>query len=102
MKAKIYKSGKSAMQSGRGKLDFWILEYEPLTSRKPEPLMGWASAGDTLAQVHLKFPSQVDAESFAKKEGLDYVLLSAHERRIKPRNYGDNFRYFPPEDQEKA
>ena len=33
-KAKIYKPNKSAMQSGLGKTDKWILEFEVMTQQK--------------------------------------------------------------------
>ena len=44
----------------RGK---WVLEYEPATPREPDPLMGWASARDTLNQVRLRFATLEEAKS---------------------------------------
>lgn len=93
MKAKIYKPARTAMQSGRGKINKWVLEYEQDTARVPEPLMGWVSSGDTLNQVRLSFKTAEDAAAFADKHGLEYNILPSHERRGRPRNYGDNFRY---------
>ena len=49
------------MQSGRGNLRHWLLEYELETPRRPEPLMGWVSSGDTLNQVRLRFASEEEA-----------------------------------------
>ncbi len=102
MKARIYKPSKTAMQSGIANTRKWVLEYEPSTARTPESLMGWTSCGDTLGQVRLKFDTLEDAAAFAEKKGLLYSVSGAHERRIKPRNYGDNFRYIPPEDEKSA
>lgn len=102
MKARIYKPGKSAMQSGRGKANRWILEYELATPRQPEALMGWSASGDTLNQVRLNFSTREEAEAFAVREGLAFTVLRERERRIKPRNYSDNFRYIPQEEQESA
>jgi ETC complex I subunit conserved region len=92
MKVRIYQPSKNAMQSGRGKTHDWLLEYEIETPRRPEPLMGWISSGDTLNQVRLKFEKKEDAIAFAERKGWDYTVQEAHARRIRPRNYADNFR----------
>ncbi len=90
---KIYRPSKNTMQSGRAKTEDWVLEYETTTPRNPENLMGWTSSGDTLGQVKLKFPSADQAVKYAEGKGWSYTLLPAHERKVKPRNYGDNFVY---------
>ena len=100
MNVKIYSPSKSAMQSGLAKADGWVVEYELATARRPETLMGWTSSGDTLNQVKLKFSSQSDAIKFAESKGWAYTVLPHHERRVKPRNYVDNFKYVPPEDEQ--
>jgi hypothetical protein len=97
MKARISRPDKTATQSGRGRTGEWLLEYEPVTSRAPESLMGWSASGDTTNQVRLKFDTLEEAKSFAEKKGMAYVVGKPHERRVKPRNYGDNFRYIPEE-----
>ena len=53
--ARIYRPTKTAMQSGRAQARKWILEYEAATARRFDPLMGWASADDTLNEVQLRF-----------------------------------------------
>ncbi len=63
--------------------------------------MGWVASGDTLNQVRLKFPSLDEAVSFAKKQNMDYIIRQPHARRVKPRNYGDNFKYVPEEEGRK-
>jgi len=86
------------MQSGRAKMTQWVLEYESNTEKKPEPLMGWTKSGDTLGQVKLTFSSLEAAQKYADEKGL-YCKVQPHaERKVKPRNYGDNFKYIPPED----
>lgn len=95
MKAKIYRPSKSAMQSGRASRDSWVLEYEQVSSRQAEPLMGWTSSGDTLNQVKLRFYSSKAAVAYAEKKGWDYTILPEQTRRVKPRNYQDNFKYQP-------
>ena len=98
MKVRIFQPSKTTMQSGRAASGKWVLEYEVETRRGPEPLMGWTASGDTLNQVRLKFSSVDDAVAYAQHNGWDYTILPPHGRRVVPRNYGDNFKYIPPED----
>lgn len=100
-KARIYKPSKNAMQSGRSRTQAWILEYENETARRPEPLMGWTSSEDTLGQVRLKFDMLEDAVKYAEKNGLYYKVQAETQRKLKPRNYGDNFKYIPDDESEK-
>ena len=83
------------MQSGRGKTRNWVLEFDLLTPRTPEPLMGWTSSGDTLNQVRLEFDTSEDAVAYAERKGLDYTVDPDHVRRVRPRNYADNFKPRP-------
>lgn len=99
MKAKIYKPSKNAMQSGLASTAEWMLEYEIETPRRPEPLMGWTSAADTLNQVRMRFSSKEAAISFAQSKGMEYTLSEKHERKIVPRSYLDNFKYRPYEEE---
>ena len=95
MEARIYRPTKTAMQSGRANTHEWVLEYELATARRPEPLMGWVSSGDTLNQVSLRFPTCEDAIAFAKRKGIAFSVLHEQERRVPPRNYADNFKPRP-------
>jgi hypothetical protein len=99
MKARIYKPAKNTMQSGRATTAEWVLEYELETPRRPEPLMGWTSAGDTLNQVRMKFSSKEAAIAFAEGHGMDYSLAPEAQRRVTPRSYLDNFKYRPVEEE---
>lgn len=94
MHVKIYKPEKSAMQSGRAHMEGWILECETPTAGNPESLMGWTSSGDTLNQIALKFRNLSEAVAHAEKEGWVYTILASSQRKLKPRNYADNFVYF--------
>ena len=89
-RAKIYIPNKSPMQSGYGKSDKWILEYE---SKDPtnNPLMGWESSSDTLSEVKLEFTSKDLAINYAKKNKIDYVLIEPKKRKITKKSYADNF-----------
>ena len=91
--ARIYRPAKTAMQSGRRKTRKWVLEYEPATGRGRDPLMGWTSADDTLNQIQLHFDSLAEAQAFADRQGLSYVVIEPHAISEKPKSYADNFRY---------
>ena len=68
-KAKIYIPNKSPMQSGMGKTDKWILEFETKDPTN-NPLMGWESSSDTYTELKLEFSSQELAINYAKKKKL--------------------------------
>jgi ETC complex I subunit conserved region len=92
-RARIFRPTKSAMQSGRAHTRKWVLEYEPMTRREPEPLMGWTSAEDTLNEVQLRFDTMEEAVAFATKNALDYTVITPQDTTEKPKSYADNFRY---------
>lgn len=91
MKVRIYRPAKTAMQSGRAKTNKWVLEYEPQSSKQPEPLMGWVSADDTKGQVRMMFDDRDEAIAFAKRKGLDYIVTTPQDRKLRIKTYADNF-----------
>ncbi len=103
MNVRILQPAKSATQSGRGRSEKWLIQPVLATSRAPEPLMGWVSAGDTLSELQssLRFSTAEEAVAFAMKQGWAYEVEVPQERQIKPRNYLDNFRTVRPQDEEK-
>lgn len=91
MEVRIYRPSKTAMQSGRGRLKSWVLDFEPSDAGRPDPLIGWVGSADTSKQVQLRFASEEDAVAYAKSHGLAYTVEQPKERRIKPKAYADNF-----------
>ena len=89
-KAKIYKPNKTAMQSGLGKIDKWILEFETKDPTK-NPLMGWESSDDTLTELKLEFSSKELAINYAKKKKIEYELIEPKKRKTVKKSYADNF-----------
>jgi len=89
-KAKIYIPSKTAMQSGRGKLKNWILEFETSDPTK-NPLMGWESSNDTYTELKLEFSTKELAINYAKKKKIDYELIEPKKRKIVKKSYADNF-----------
>lgn len=93
MKARIYKPVKNATQSGRANTELWVLEYDLETPRRPDTLMGWISAGDTLNQVRMKFTSKDAAVAFAQGKNMEYEVIEPKARVVKPQSYLDNFKF---------
>jgi hypothetical protein len=93
MRARIFKPSKNAMQSGRANTRQWVLEHELAASRRPDPLMGWASTEDTLSQVQLEFERKEQAIAYAEKHGIEYQVFEPAPVQDKPKAYADNFRY---------
>ncbi len=72
MTAKIYRPARNAMQSGKGKAELWLLEYEPELPQTAEPLMGWTSSADMKQQLRLIFESKEQAIAYAERNGIAY------------------------------
>ena len=89
-KAIIYIPAKTAMQSGRGKLKNWVLEF---ITKDPSinPLMGWETSTDTLGEVVLKFSSKEKAIEYAKKNNISYNVVEPKKKEFVIKSYADNF-----------
>lgn len=104
MRVRVYMPAKSATQSGRARTQQWLVEPELISARKPDPIMGWASAGDTLGELkgRLRFDSLEEALAFVKGKGWEAYVQEPSERRVRPRSFLDNFRIVRPADEERA
>ncbi len=91
--ARIFQPAKTAMQSGRANTKKWVLEFEPAEARRADALMGWIGSGDTRGQVRLRFTSKEAAIAYAERHGLDYQVQAPKRRRIRPKNYSDNYSF---------
>ena len=78
------------MQSGQGKTDKWILEYETKNPTN-NPLMGWESSSDTYTEIKLEFSSKERAINYAKKKKIDFELIEPRKRKVIKKSYADNF-----------
>ncbi len=92
MTARIYQRPKSAMQSGKARVDAWMLEFVPAEAKLPDPLMGWAGSGDMQQQVQLSFPDEAAAVAYATRYGIEARVLPTPAKRLKLQAYADNFR----------
>ena len=78
------------MQSGLGKTNKWILEYETKNPTK-NPLMGWESSSDTYTELKLEFSSKELAINYAKRKKIDFELIEPRKRKTVKKSYADNF-----------
>ena len=89
-KAKIYVPNKNPMQSGLGKTNKWILEFETKDPSK-NPLMGWESSSDTLTELKLEFSTKELAINYAKKMKILFEIIEPKKRKTVKKSYADNF-----------
>ena len=88
--ARIYLPTKSAMQSGKGKTEKWVLEFVSQKS-KYNPLMGWESSKDTNSQIKLNFSSKEQAIEYANKNNIKYKLIEPNKKKFVIKSYANNF-----------
>ena len=89
-KAKIYIPNKNPMQSGLGKTNKWILEFET-NDPTENPLMGWETSSDTMEEVILKFSTKEQAVEYAKKNNISYKVIEPKKKEFVIKSYADNF-----------
>ena len=93
MRARIYQPARNAMQSGRARTRFWVLEYEPEKPREIDPLMGWTSSSDMRQQVQLEFATREEAVAYAERHAIPHQVFEPHRPAAKAKSYADNFRF---------
>lgn len=81
------------MQSGKANTRYWVLEFEPASSRRPDPLMGWTVTADMGGEVRLFFDTREEAVAWADRYGIAFELLPESKDAVKIRAYADNFSY---------
>ena len=92
MAVRIYKPARNAMQSGKAKSE-WLLEFEAVSPRERDPLMGWTSSSDTRQQLKLSFATSEEAVAYAEREGLAYQVVPEAPVRTSRKSYSDNFKW---------
>jgi hypothetical protein len=91
MLARIYRPAKTAMQSGKAKTKDWVLEFEPASARRSDPLMGWTQSSDMKGQVRLTFETREEAVAYAQHNGLAFQLFEPKIPKRIIKAYADNF-----------
>ncbi|QQS12270.1 MAG: ETC complex I subunit [Rhodospirillales bacterium] len=92
MQVRIFKPAKTAMQSGVGNAQEWVIESEP-EAVETDPLMGWTSSRDMMGQVRLTFATKDEAVAYATKKGWLYTVSEPKARAVRPKAYADNFAF---------
>jgi hypothetical protein len=93
MSARIFSPAKTAMQSGQAKTGHWVLDFDPQTPLKIDPLMGYTSSSDMKRQIQLTFPTREEAVAYAERHGIDYRVEEPKEAKRRQISYAENFRY---------
>jgi hypothetical protein len=93
MLARIFRPAKNAMQSGRGKTAEWLLEFEPASARRSDPLMGWTQTTDTDGQIRLTFGTKEEAVRYAETHGIAFQLTDPKPVKRIIKAYADNFAF---------
>ena len=78
------------MQSGLGKQDKWVIEFET-ENTGINPLMGWETSSNTLSELNLEFSSKELAIDYAKRKKIDYEIIEPQKRKNIKKSYADNF-----------
>jgi len=78
------------MQSGNGKTDKWVLEFETKDPTN-NPLMGWESSSDTYTELKLEFSTKELAINYAKKNKIEFEIIEPKIRKVVKKSYADNF-----------
>ena len=78
------------MQSGLGKSDKWIINFET-ENTGINPLMGWETSSNTLSELKLEFSSKELAIEYAKKNKIDFEIIEPQKRKTIKKSYADNF-----------
>ena len=78
------------MQSGLGKSDKWLIEFET-EDTGINPLMGWETSSNTLSELNLEFSSKELAIEYAKKNKIDFEIIEPQKRKTIKKSYADNF-----------
>lgn len=95
--AHIFSPSKTAMQSGKAKTGYWILEYCNSDDKFYDPVMGWTGTLSTEHEISLKFKTLPEAVDFARSIGLDPVIDDEQNSPTpQKKSYADNFRYNKP------
>merc|ERR1711915_720417 len=90
-KVLIKKPTKNAMQSGTNNLHKWMLVFDT-RERWENPLMGWASTADPLANLGpMQFTDAEDAIAFCEKNGWAWELQEPPVKPPRAKSYAANF-----------
>lgn len=82
------------MQSGRGNIRRWRLEFDQEAARHVEPLMGWTSNSDMRQELCLYFDDKESAVAFCERHDVPYRLMEPRKRKVRTKSYAENFSFY--------
>ncbi|KAL7058436.1 hypothetical protein AAHC03_017224 [Spirometra sp. Aus1] len=88
--ARIYMPTRPATQSGTFGTRMWRIDFDN-QERWENPLMGWASTGDPLSNVSMKFPTAEAAVEYCNSQGWKFFVEEPKKTHIVPKSYANNF-----------
>jgi len=88
----IYKNKKIPTQSGDKKNKYWVLECISVIGVSEDLLTGWKSINNNYDKK-IKFSDKEEAIDYAKKNSLDYEVVSEKQKEIKNKSYAENFKF---------
>ena len=87
----IYRSSKSAMQSGTQNMRQWRVEIRSDDPKFVDSTMGWIGCCDTTRQLALRFNSEEEAIKYCENNGIEWKQHAVQTRKMKPKSYANNF-----------
>jgi len=93
MLARIYRPAKNAMQSGKANTKDWVLEFEPASARRSDPLMGWTQTTDMNGQLRLSFDTRDEAAAYAQAHKIPFQIAEPKPAKRIIKAYADNFAF---------
>ncbi len=91
--ARIFRPAKSAMQSGKASTQVWMLQFEPSSARRPDPLIGWTTTADTDGQIRMRFATREEAIDFATRHAIAFEVTDNPAPKKIIKAYADNFAF---------
>ncbi|PRT56527.1 NADH-ubiquinone oxidoreductase subunit, mitochondrial [Wickerhamiella sorbophila] len=91
--ARIYQEAPYATQSGIHNTQGWRIDFDIVdrANRWEDHTIGYASSGDYMQSLTMKFRSKNDAVRFATNQGWDFYIQKPNKRKFVVKSYGDNF-----------
>lgn len=80
-------------QQGTQRTGRWRLSFPSNQAKWANPLMGWTSSADPLANFGLWFSTKEAAVSFAKNQGWEFEIEEPKQSKSRIKSYADNFAF---------
>ncbi len=86
---RIIQPSRNIMQSAPNAEGKWHVEYNIAPKKTIDPIMGWTSTKDVSAQLEMTFHTLDEAKHYCDNNGLTYVIIKPHDRKVNIHPYAD-------------